>query len=160
MNNIKYKWYKTKYKDLNRGNVTEFSLAGKTKFCKVVDIINAQKCIIIMDLHGETHKWTLRLDGYKAHIQTDINKIKNQEEKITLTELSYQAHHFFTKLINASTDKIFKLFITGFDKQGCLLGYLYYPKHNPIDGISVNELMMSNHYGKESNNIINLTLNK
>jgi hypothetical protein len=160
MNNLKYKWYKLKYNNLNRGNVIEFNLVGKTRYCKVVDIIDAQKCMIIMDMFGDTYKWTLRLDGYKTHILSDIIKLSEHHNKILLSSQSARAYDFFGKLIKASTKNIFKLHITGFDKVGNLLGYLYYPKHSYSDSISLNELMIINGYGVECNNLYNTQIHQ
>jgi len=161
MNDLKYNLYKCKYKYLNRGNVNEFSLSGKIKFCKVVDVINAQQCIIVMDIMGNTRKWTLRLDNYKAHVLSDIPKLKNHENKILLTTQSANALEFLSSLIEASPHRIFKLYITGFDNSGNILGYLYYPKHhNIMDSISVNKLMIQNGYGIEEKNLCNTTIHR
>ena len=77
-----YKWYKYKYRKANRGNTKPFGLTDKIRYCKVVDIIDAQNIIIVMDLNRTTYKWYLRMDGYETFILSDMyNAISNNERK-------------------------------------------------------------------------------
>ena len=143
MDNIRYKWFKRKYKNLNRGNVKPFHFVDVIKYCKVVDIIDGQTVVIIMDFKNKTYKWHLRLDGYKTYVIKDISKVNNKKHKNIISNSAYKSSSFLSMLIEEEPNKIFKVHLKGYTNNGILLGDLYY-NNNPC---SLNQLMIKSGYG-------------
>lgn len=142
MDNVRHKWFKHKYKNLNRGNVKPFTLSKKHTFCKVVDIIDGQTVIIIMDYHNKTFKWHLKMDKYKTYVLSDVNKVKIEQKKVIVNSACHSADYLIG-LINKVQDRIFKVKINGYNSKGVLIGELYY-LNNPV---SLNELMIRDKQG-------------
>lgn len=148
MNRLNYKWYKYKYKNLNRGNVDGFTLKNTIKICKVVDVLDGQSVVIVMDMFNKTYKWHLRLDGYKTYTVSNIKKLDSQK-KTDACKKAYQSHQYLNKLINMDEAKLFKVKIKGFDKYGYLLGNLYYCHNN----MSLNKMMIQKGYAIKANDL-------
>ena len=146
MDNIRYKWFKRKYKNLNRGNVKPFHFDNVIKYCKVVDIIDGQTVVIIMDFKNTPYKRHLRLDGYKTYVIRDIDKV-NKKHKNIISNSAYKSIGFLSFLVNKEPNNIFKVRLKGYSPKGLLLGELYYP-NNPC---SLNNLMIKNGYGVTHN---------
>jgi endonuclease YncB( thermonuclease family) len=142
MERLRYKWFRWKYKKLNRGNVKPFGLFNTFNYCKVVDVIDGQTVIVIMDIGHKTYQWHLRLDGYKTYILEDISDV-NMNKKSIISNSAAKAYNHLSYLINIEPNNIFKVKINGFTHDGILLGELYYYKN--IN--SINKIMVKNGYG-------------
>ena len=56
-----------KNKLLNCNNDTKmFSLNGKTKLCRVVDIYDGDTCKVVFRLNRKIYRWNVRMEGYDS----------------------------------------------------------------------------------------------
>lgn len=139
-----YRWFKNKYKNLNRGNTKPFISTNQIKYCKVVDIINGHTIIIIMDINKNTYKWHVRLDKYWSYTISDIDRTNDINIKNEICKKAHQSKLYLQKIIDMESNKIFKIHINGFAHDGLLLGELYFC-NNPT--LSINQIMIDNKYG-------------
>lgn len=158
---MKYRiwWYQYLFRQKNRSNTPKFNLKHKKKYCKICQVIDAETCLVIFRYYGKSKKWSLRLDGYSSYTPQQIIS-QSLEQKQTLYPKMISAKQFLEKLVVRSTSDIFKLHITGFDKTGQLLGYLYYYTEDIADTVCLNDLMIVNGHGTKSINLENKDLHR
>ena len=74
----------------------DFSLEGKIKICKVVNIYDGDTCKVVFDLKGTIYRWNVRMAGYdspemrpsKSNPNRDAEKIAANFSKANLLPIS------------------------------------------------------------------------
>ena len=117
-----------------------FSLEGKTKLCRVVDIYDGDTCKVVFKLNRKIYRWNVRMEGYDSPEIRISKKDPNREEK---KQKAKNAKEFLIDLI-MNKDQLVYIKCGKFDKYGRLLGKIY---QNKDDTISVNDKMISNNHG-------------
>jgi endonuclease YncB( thermonuclease family) len=116
----------------------EFSLNGKKKLCKVVDVYDGDTCKVVFRHCRKLYRWNIRMAGYDSpEMRLSLNTINREEKK----QLAVDAKLFLSDLI---LNKLVYIHCGEFDKYGRLLGSIYLKKR---DDKSVNDIMVEEHYG-------------
>ena len=79
-------------------NINCFSLSGKTFYCKVVNVYDADTCKVVFYLNDELIKYTIRLKGIDTPEMKPPSSDKNRKIQIK------QAKRSRNRLIQLSTD--------------------------------------------------------
>lgn len=98
-------------------DANEFTLEGKSDYCKVIDVYDGDTITIIFPFQGDYFKKKFRLYG----IDTPEIRTKDLQEK----EVAYKVKEYVT---NKILNKIVWIKFTDWDKYGRLMGYLYFKK--------------------------------
>ena len=109
-----------------------FSLKGFKTDAKVVKVYDGDTVHVVFSYFNTFYKWTCRI----AHVDTPELRTKNEEEK----KKGYEVRDKLRELIHG---KIVQLDCHEFDKYGRLLIDI------EIDGIKVDEWLISNGYAKK-----------
>ena len=139
-------------------NINCFSLSGKTFYCKVVNVYDADTCKVVFYLNDELVKYTIRLKGIDTPEMKPPSSDKNRKIQIK------EAKRSRNRLIQLSTDcdlelesdlskskiqnlinhnkKIIKIHCEEFDKYGRLLANLFSNESN----ISFNDILIKEGY--------------
>lgn len=117
-----------------------FSLEGKIKKCKVVDVYDGDTCKVIFYLNNNLFKWNVRMIGYDSPEMKPSRKLENRQDII----LKAKAARDYLKSLVMNDNQLVYIKCHKFDKYGRLLGELLLNKN---DNISVNQMMISNKYG-------------
>ena len=123
---------------LNSNNKTPlFSLDGKTKLCKVVDVYDGDSCKVVFRHSNKLCRWNIRMAGYDSpEMRPSRNKIGREKE----IEAAKKARDYLISLVKNENQLVY-IKCGEFDKYGRLLGKLYI---NKDDNKSVNDLMIEN----------------
>ena len=124
-------------------NVSEFSLDGYLKQCKVVDVYDGDSIKVVFRHSGMLNKWTIRMAGYDAPELRPRLNTPNRESVIESAKISKE---FLKSLVMNEPKQIVYIQCGKMDKYGRLLGTVYI---NHEDNISVNDLMIQNRMGYE-----------
>jgi endonuclease YncB( thermonuclease family) len=117
-----------------------FSLDGKYKLCKVVDVYDGDTIKVVFDLKGTFYKWNVRMLGYNSpEMRVSINNPARNLIKASAIE----SRDYLKGLIQ-NEDQLVYIKCGKFDKYGRLLGTIYL---NKGDITSVNQLMIDNNKG-------------
>ena len=139
---------KTK-KLINANNDTpKFTLKGKIKKCKVVDVYDGDTCKVVFIFNKKPQKFTIRLLGYNSPEMRPSKSNPNRDAIITSAVISRD--FLKNKIMNIGTMVYIKC--DDFDSFGRILGTIYFenPKKK-IDIISINDIMIKKGYGIEYN---------
>ena len=121
----------------------KFSLDGKYKVCKVVDIYDGDTCRVVFNHNGFINKWNIRMNGYDTPEMRPSKSLPNREEIKTKAK---ESKNYLKSLISNTPEQLVYLKCGNFDKYGRLLGEIFIEKN---DTTSVNQMMVSNGYGYE-----------
>ena len=129
-----------KYK-LNRATkaTKEFSLVGKLKLCKVVDVYDGDTCKVVFRHCRKLYRWDIRMNGYDS---PEMRLPRDCPNRVVKKQLAIDAQKYLKKLLKEKP--LVYIRCGKFDKYGRLLGDIFI---NKKDKISVNELMVANGYG-------------
>lgn len=119
-----------------------FSLEGKTKLCKVVDIYDGDSIRVVFKDNNIINKWSIRMTGYDSPEMRPSKKLENRDE---IKKKALEARNYLRSMIMNDNQLVY-LKCGGFDKYGRLLGSIYI---NKTDTKSVNDLMITNNYAYE-----------
>jgi micrococcal nuclease len=120
----------------------KFSLDGKYKICKVVDIYDGDTCRVVFNHNGSINKWNIRMNGYDTPEMKPSRSNPNRDE---IKKKALESKNYLKSLI-ANEDQLVYLQCGTFDKYGRLLGTIFL---NKDDTKSVNKMMIENGYGYE-----------
>lgn len=112
----------------------KFTFNGLTVAAKCVKVYDGDTCHVVFRFHDGLYRFTIRMHGYNSaeiHGETALEKSKAQESKMALEG----------KILN----KVVTLALKDFDKYGRILAIVF------VDGVNVNDWMISNGYGVEYN---------
>uniref|UniRef100_A0A6C0CKY6 TNase-like domain-containing protein n=1 Tax=viral metagenome TaxID=1070528 RepID=A0A6C0CKY6_9ZZZZ len=125
-----------------------FSLDGKVKRCKVVDVYDGDTVKVVFYTKGGWYRWNIRMYGYDAPEKRLPKNKYTDDQMIYLRSLERDATNYIKELI---LDKIIYIKCGEFDKYGRLLGLLYLKKKHVKKGYekSVNKMMVNKGYGYE-----------
>jgi len=131
-----------KYK-LNRATkaTKEFSLAGKLKLCKVVDVYDGDTCKVVFRHCRKLYRWDIRMNGYDS---PEIRLPLDCPDRDAKKQLAIDSRKYLKTLLQEKP--LVYIRCGNFDKYGRLLGDIFI---NKKDKISVNELMVMDGYGYE-----------
>ena len=121
-------------------NTPEFSLEGKIKLCKVVDVYDGDTCKVVFNLNNKVYRWTIRMEGYDSPEMRPSKKKENRELEI---QAAKEARDYLKGLVQNDNQLVY-IKCGDFDKYGRLLGTLYLHKN---DSISVNQMMIESNQG-------------
>ena len=121
-------------------NTPEFSLEGKIKLCKVVDVYDGDTCKVVFNLGNKVNKWSIRMAGYDSPEMRPSKKNENRDEEIKAAQ---EARDYLKGLVQKDNQLVY-IKCGEFDKYGRLLGTLYLHKN---DAKSVNQMMIDNNHG-------------
>jgi endonuclease YncB( thermonuclease family) len=119
----------------------EFSLEGKFKKCKVVDVYDGDTCKVVFYCRGKLDKWVIRMADY------DTPEMRPRLDNPRRNEIIVNARRsrdYLTNLI--MNNRLVYIKCGKFDKYGRLLGTIYLKKDNGILDNSVNQLMVKYNY--------------
>jgi endonuclease YncB( thermonuclease family) len=121
-------------------NIKPFSLNGKKKLCKVVDVYDGDTCKVVFRHCRKLYKWNIRMAGYDSpEMRLPLNCINREGKK----QLAIEAKEFLSGMI---MNNLVYIHCGNFDKYGRLLGTLYLKKR---DDKSVNDIMIEENHGYE-----------
>jgi endonuclease YncB( thermonuclease family) len=130
-----------KNKLLDCDNKTKmFSLEGKTKLCRVVDIYDGDTCKVVFKLNRKIYRWNIRMEGYDS---PEMRISKDDPNRDAKKMDAIHAKNYLKSLIMNDNQLIY-VKCGEFDKYGRLLGTIFI---NKKDKISVNEMMINNNFG-------------
>jgi endonuclease YncB( thermonuclease family) len=131
---------KTKLESINLSNAPGlYSLNGKIRWCKVIDIYDGDTVNIIFLENNEIQHHKFRLYGIDTPEIKPLKKLENRQEIIDLAQKSKE---FLKNLI---LDKIVFVKFHKEEKYGRLMGEMYVDPN----GKSVNQLMIESGHAKE-----------
>lgn len=136
-----WKFFKNRKLNNSTNEIKEFSLEGKYKKCKVVDVYDGDTCKVVFFCRGKLDKWVIRMADYDAPEMRPRLNVKNRQIIISQAKRS---RDYLKRLI--MNDKLVYIKCGKFDKYGRLLGTIYLKKHNTIHDTSVNQLMVKHNY--------------
>ena len=119
----------------------DFSLKGKYKKCKVVDVYDGDTCKVVFYCRGKLDKWVIRMADYDAPEMRP--RLNNPSREIIIFKAK-RSRDYLAKLI--MNDRLVYIKCGKFDKYGRLLGTIYLKKYNGILDNSVNQLMVKYNY--------------
>ena len=117
-----------------------FSLDGKIKKCKVVDVYDGDTCKVVFYLNNIIYKWNVRMIGYDSPEIRPSRKLENRDEII----IKAKAARDYLKSLVMNNNQLVYIKCFDFDKYGRLLGKLLI---NKDDKLSVNDMMVDKSYG-------------
>ena len=120
-----------------------FSLDGKMKQCKVVDVYDGDTCKVVFELNGNLYKWNVRMAGYDS---PEMRVSKTNENRDQIKKQAIVSRNYLRILIQKNPEQLVYIKCGEFDKYGRLLGEL---RVNLEDEKSVNQQMIDNGYGYE-----------
>jgi endonuclease YncB( thermonuclease family) len=125
---------------LSDNNTEMFSLNGKFKLCKVVDVYDGDTCKVVFKAKGKIYRWNVRMYGYDSP-EMRVSLSKPDRELIKARAIEARDH-----LINLvqKPNQLVYIRCGEFDKYGRLLGTLYLSKDIEV---SVNEMMINAGHG-------------
>lgn len=123
-------------------NTKIFSLNGKFKLCKVVDIYDGDTCKVVFKVKGEIYKWNVRMYGYDSPEMRVSSRNPNRD---VIKANAVKARDYLTNLVQ-KPDQLVYISCGNFDKYGRLLGTLYLSKNK--EDVSVNQMMINAGHGE------------
>jgi len=117
-----------------------FSLEGKTKLCKVVNIYDGDTCKVVFRLNDNLHRWNVRMTGYDTPEMRPSRSKPNRDQEIKAAK----AARDYLKSLVMKDNQLVYIKCGKFDKYGRLLGELFINKN---DLISVNRMMIDAKHG-------------
>ena len=140
MEYLQYKIKNDKKLSLATNDIPLFSLNGKIKKCKIVDVYDGDTCKAVFYLNKELHKWNIRMIGYDTPELRPRKNVPNREHEILKAK---QARDFLKSLV-MNPNQLVYIKCHEFDKYGRLLGEILIDKD---DMITVNQLMIDKGHG-------------
>ena len=117
-----------------------FSLEGKIKLCKVVNVYDGDTCKVVFRLNDTIHRWNIRMTGYDTPEMRPSRSKPNRDEEIKAAK---EARDYLKSLVMKENQLVY-IKCGEFDKYGRLLGELFINKN---DLISVNRMMIDAKHG-------------
>lgn len=130
-----------------------FSLEGKIKLCRVVNIYDGDTCKVVFRMNDEINRWNVRMTGYDTPEMRPPKSQANREIEIAAAK---QAKSYLQSLI-MNPGQLVYIKCGEFDKYGRLLGEIYIKKD---DKKSVNQMMIDQGHGYAYNGGTKKTFNK
>ena len=128
-----------KLKESNN-DTPEFSLNGKFKLAKIVNIYDGDTCKAVFKFGDELYRWNIRMAGYDTPemrpSRSDPNRDKEKEAAIKSRD--------YLKSLIMNPKQLVYIKCGEFDKYGRLLAEIFI---NKDDKISVNQMMIDGEYG-------------
>lgn len=122
-------------------NTDMFSLNGKFKLCKVVDIYDGDTCKVVFKVKNKLYRWNVRMLGYDSP-EMRVSSQNPQREVIKANAV--KARDYLIDLVKKPNQLVY-ISCGEFDKYGRLLGTLYLSKNKDI---SINQMMVNAGHGK------------
>lgn len=123
-------------------DIPYFSFEGKRYYARPCNIYDGDTFSIIFEIEsGEIIKYRCRCLGYDTpEMKPSLSNPNREKEK----SLALIAKKRFTDLLNANSSGLILVKCHGFDKYGRILVTVY----NEIDKMSINDIMITEGYGK------------
>ena len=117
-----------------------FSLEGKIKLCKVVNIYDGDTCKVVFKLNNDICRWNIRMTGYDTPEMRPPRSQANRDEEIKAAKAAKA--FLISKIMN--DNQLVYIKCGKFDKYGRLLGEIYINKN---DKKSINQIMIDEGHG-------------
>ena len=138
--NITYKLQYDKHLNESDNNIPVFSLKGKIKKAKIVDVYDGNGCTAVFYLNKTLYKWNIRLSGYEL---PELRHGKFSDNRHLELKKATESRKFLKSLIMKENQLVY-IKCGDFDKYGRLLGEIFINKN---DSKSVNQLMIKHGRG-------------
>lgn len=126
----------------NNENTEMFSLNGKFKLCRVVDVYDGDTCKVVFKFKGKIYKWNVRMYGYDS---PEMRVSTQNPNRSVIKANAIRAREYLKNLVQKPNQLVY-IRCGEFDKYGRLLGTLYLSKNIEV---SVNQMMINTGHGTQ-----------